>query len=166
MPLFSKAAPRVPAIGSHQMSEDCRLLNAYTVLSTTQAIAIERIGEDSSQEFLDRATKNLILTEDFSVVSAITKMAKSALGEYEDAELAILISNSRLEDFKRTLAMRNVRSMDSLSTYSWIIHQDQKNRQAIGRIPDFDELFAKEAMQKLISQPPIERSSTNALHPH
>ena len=157
---------RVPAIGSYQRSEDCRLLNAYTVLSTSQAIAIERIGDDSSQEFLDRATKNLILTEDFSVVSAITKMAKSALGDYEDAELSILISNSRLEDFKRTLAMRNVRSMDSLSTYSWIIHQDRKNRQAIGRIPDFDELFAKEAMQKLISQPPIERSSTNALYPH
>jgi glutamate synthase (NADPH/NADH) large chain len=36
--------------------------------------------------------------------------------------------------------------MDSPGTYGWILYQTRKNNQAIGRIPSYDELFAKNAL--------------------
>ena len=44
------------------------------------------------------------------------------------------------------LSLRNVLSMDSPGTYGWILYQTRKNNQAIGRIPSYDELFAKNAL--------------------
>ena len=52
-------------------------------------------------------------------------------------------------DFKRALSLRNSISMDSPGTYGWIIHQDEKNRTALGEIPSFDALFAQNALPEV-----------------
>jgi glutamate synthase (NADPH) large chain len=39
--------------------------------------------------------------------------------------------------------------MDSLGTYGWIIHQHARNIDRIGRLPSFEELFAKRAVSDL-----------------
>ena len=82
----------------------------------------------------------------------LAKHARTAIADYDEAALAVLVSNKRLSDFKRTLSMRNVLSMDSPGTYAWILHQDAKNRAALGEIPSFDELFATTALPDLVAR--------------
>jgi glutamate synthase (NADPH/NADH) large chain len=40
--------------------------------------------------------------------------------------------------------------MDSPATYAWILHQEQKNRLVLGRIPSFEELFAYNALTEML----------------
>ncbi|MEM6848704.1 MAG: glutamate synthase-related protein, partial [Pseudomonadota bacterium] len=135
---------RVPGYGEVDTEDMYRLLNNYMVLDTAQALALKRLkpGTDRTAPEAQSATRNLILTEDFALMTALMKHARDAVGEYTDQELAVMISNKRLMDFKQALSLRNILSMDSPGTYGWIMHQDQKNVAAIGTIPSFEELFA------------------------
>jgi glutamate synthase (NADPH/NADH) large chain len=135
---------KTPGYGDRDTEEMYRLLNSYTVLDQAQAIAAKRSVADRA--LLDKAARNLILTEDFALMSALAKHARKAVDDYDDAGLATLVANKRLDDFKRALALRNILSMDSPGTYAWILHQSAKNRAALGDIPSFDALFAKNAM--------------------
>ena len=86
------------------------------------------------------------MTEDFELMSRLAKHARLALAGYDDDELAALIADKRLGDFRTALARRIVRSMDSPGTYGWILDQSRKNRERLGRIPSFEELFAGQAI--------------------
>ena len=127
------------------------LLNNWTVLDAAQKLALKRVPNAKSVEdnSVIKATRNLILTEDFALMSQLLRHARSAIDTYSDAELAVMVSSKRLTDFKRALSLRNVLSMDSPGTYGWILYQTQKNTQAIGRIPSYDELFAKNALNDI-----------------
>lgn len=127
-----------------------RLLNNYTVLEMAQALAAKRAGADRLAQ--EKAARNLILTEDFVLMAALAKHAKAAVSDYDDAGLAVLVAHKRLDDFKRALALRNILSMDSPGTYAWIILQGAKNRAALGTIPSFDELFARNALPELAAR--------------
>ncbi|MEM7526935.1 MAG: glutamate synthase-related protein [Pseudomonadota bacterium] len=127
-----------------------RLLNSYTVLDAAQRLAAKRSGGDALS--LQKQARNLILTEDFALMSVLAKHAKAAVSDYDDQGLATLVAQKRLDDFKRALSLRNILSMDSPGTYAWIIHQGRKNRDALGAIPSFDELFARSAMSEIASR--------------
>ena len=142
-----------------------KLLNSYVVLNQAQQIAHKKLG-GACEAVLDRAAKNLILTKDHHLMSSLAKLAKSALQDYSDNELAVLISSSRLTDFKITLLLRNVMNMDSLPTYSWIMHQDRKNLAEIGSIPSFDEVFSNEATKHILSNTDYLKSEADVLHSH
>ena len=141
-----------PAYGEMDTEEMFRLLNSYTVLEMAQVLAAKRAGKTADQAARDKAARNLILTEDFGLMVALSKHAKQAVADYDDAGLATLVANKRLSDFKRALSMRNILSMDSPGTYAWILHQDRKNRNALGTIPSFDELFAQNALPDLLAR--------------
>ena len=96
-----------------------------------------------------KAARNLILTEDFALMSQLLRHARSAIETYSYPDLAVMVSSKRLTDFKRALSLRNVLSMDSPDTYGWILYQMRKNNHAIDRIPSYDELFAKDALRNL-----------------
>tara|TARA_Y100001954_G_C15232345_1_gene324034 strand:- start:163 stop:462 length:300 start_codon:yes stop_codon:yes gene_type:complete len=99
-------------------------------------------------------------------MSALSKHAKKALAHYKDSEIAALVANKRLLDFKEALSKRNILSMDSPGTYSWIIHQTNKNLATLGAIPSFDELFANEALADLIDRMPKKELEQNASYTH
>ena len=88
----------------------------------------------------------------FALMMALAKHAKVAVAGYDDAGLATLVANKRLGDFKKALSMRNILSMDSPGTYAWILHQNAKNRNALGTIPSFDELFAQAALPDVVAR--------------
>jgi glutamate synthase (NADPH/NADH) large chain len=115
-------------------------------------MAAKRAGKTADQKAKDKMARNLILTEDFALMSALAKHAKQAVSDYDDPGLATLVSNKRLRDFKQALSMRNILSMDSPGTYAWILHQDRKNRNALGEIPSFDELFAQNALPDVMAR--------------
>ena len=128
------------------------LLNTYSVLDTAQKLALKKLPSINDVQHPDavKATRNLILTEDFALMNGLLRHSRQAIAGYSDSELAAMIANKRLNDFKQTLSLRNIISMDSPATYGWIIHQQQKNKTALGRIPSFEELFAFNAMNDLL----------------
>ncbi|MEM9962395.1 MAG: glutamate synthase-related protein [Pseudomonadota bacterium] len=140
----------VPGYGEMDTQDMFRLLNSYTVLDMAQALAAKRAGPDRLSQ--EKAARNLILTEDFALMSGLAKHAKAAVSDYDDAGLAVLVAQKRLNDFKRALSLRNILSMDSPGTYAWIIHQSAKNRAELGEIPSFDELFARNALPDLAAR--------------
>ncbi|MEM9657491.1 MAG: glutamate synthase-related protein, partial [Planctomycetota bacterium] len=151
-----------PEYGEMDTIDMFRLLNAYTVLEMAQAIVDKRGVIEG--EWRDKATRNLILTEDFQLMSALSKHARLAVEEYNDGELATFISNKRISDFKRALSLRPTVSMDSPGTYAWILFQDRKNRDALGEIPSFDELFARNALPDVVSRSHQSDSYEGSLH--
>ncbi|MBE3639614.1 glutamate synthase-related protein [Mangrovicoccus algicola] len=142
----------LPAYGETDTPEMFRLLNSYTVLEAAQQIARKRAGKTAGQGAIDKTARNLVLTEDFALMTALAKHARTAIAGYDQAGLATLVANKRLADFKKALSMRNILSMDSPGTYAWILHQDGKNRSALGTIPSFDEMFAGAALPDLMAR--------------
>ncbi|ADO44133.1 glutamate synthase-related protein [Ketogulonicigenium vulgare] len=139
----------VPEYGQTDTETMFRLLNSYTVMTAAGALAHKR---ESNPLLRDKALRNLILTEDFALMMALAKHARAAIGDYDDAQLASLVAHKRLADFKRALSLRNILSMDSPGTYAWVMHQNAKNRAALGEIPSFDALFAKNSLPDTLAQ--------------
>ena len=138
----------VPGYGDAGSEEMFALLNNYTVLSLAQNVAMLRVPGATGPEDprVAEATRKLLLTEDYAVVTRIQRYAREAVDGYSDPDLAALISVKRVGDYKEALARRNVLSVDAPGTYGWILHRDARNREALGRIPGFEELFAAQSV--------------------
>ncbi|RMX06492.1 glutamate synthase large subunit [Corticibacter populi] len=145
------AAGAVPAYGETDTAEMLVLLNNYTVLSNAQQLALARLPKGSAVEepAVQKAVRNLVMTEDFALMSRLQRHARAAIEHYGDEQLAALIAAKRLADYKTALAQRNIRSIDAPATYGWILDQDRRNVAALGRLPDFEELFARAALPDL-----------------
>lgn len=144
-------AGRVPAYGETDTGEMLVLLNNYTVLSAAQQLALARLpkGTQVQDPAAQKAVRNLIMTEDFALMSRLQRHARAAIEHYGDEALAALIAAKRLADYKAALARRNIRSIDAPATYGWILDQDRANVATLGRLPDFEELFARAALPDL-----------------
>lgn len=141
----------VPGYGETDTEEMYALLNNYTVLSMAQAIAMQRVpfARGPSDPAIEKAVRNLILTEDFALMQRLLKYAREALAGHSDEQLAVMIAAKRLDDYRQALSKRNILSMDSPGTYGWIIQQNARNIEKIGRLPGFEELFAANALPDL-----------------
>ncbi|HCD82858.1 MAG TPA: glutamate synthase large subunit, partial [Agrobacterium sp.] len=141
----------VPGYGETDTEDMYALLNNYTVLSMAQAIALQRLplASGPSDPAIEKAVRNLILTEDYALMQRLLKYAREALSDHSDEQLAVMIAAKRLDDYKQALARRNIWSVDSPGTYGWIIQQNRKNIEKIGRLPGFEELFAARAIPDL-----------------
>ncbi|MEM6301778.1 MAG: glutamate synthase-related protein [Pseudomonadota bacterium] len=142
LPVLGGAIP----LGEEDSEETFELLNNWTVLDTALEVVRKKNKPLANDALASRLARNLVMTEDFELMSRLAKHARLALSGYDDDELAALIADKRLGDFRTALAMRNVRSMDSPGTYGWILDQSRKNRERLGRIPSFEELFAGQAI--------------------
>jgi glutamate synthase (NADPH/NADH) large chain len=141
----------VPGYGETDTEEMYALLNNYTVLSMAQAIAMQRVplARGPSDPAIEKAVRNLILTEEFALMQRLLKYAREALAGHNDEQLAVMIAAKRLDDYRQALSKRNILSMDSPGTYGWIIQQNARNIEKIGRLPGFEELFAANALPDL-----------------
>ena len=129
---------------SSRCDHDHQLLNSYFVLEFAQKISHKKYpSQKKNTDLINKVTRNLILTEDHSLMNGLLKFAKKAILDYSSEQLAVLIADKRLRDYKQALNLRNCLSMDSIGTYSWILRQDRKNQAQLGEIPDFEELFSK-----------------------
>ncbi|KZM49092.1 glutamate synthase-related protein [Labrenzia sp. OB1] len=143
----------VPGYGQTDTEEMFALLNNYLVMSTAQSVALTRVRGSTgiTDTEVEKAARNLLLTEDFSLLKKLQAYARNAVSEYGDEELAVLIADKRLRDYKTALACRNVLSIDSPGTYGWILYQNAKNREKVGRLPSFEELFARHSISDLMA---------------
>ena len=154
-PLAGGAVPN-PQAPDFEPATMYELVNTSAVLAIAQNVARDRLAKTMGKDAvvaplsLDIAAQKLILTEDFTVLSKLSAFAKTALTSYSDEELAVLISDKRMRDYKRALFLRNVRLADGFGTFAWIEHQDQINRERLGAIPSLDELFAKASSAEIV----------------
>ncbi len=130
-----------------------RLLNEYTVLAMAQQLALSRLPgiTETGHPAVASAVRKLLLTEDFALMQKILRHARAALQTYGDPELAALVADKRLRDYKSALALRNVLSVDSPGSYGWILHQGSKNIAVLQHLPSYEELFARAAAPDLIA---------------
>ena len=138
----------VPGYGVTDTEQMYVLLNTYTVLNMAQQLALSRLPgvTDVADPAVGKTVRNLVLTEDFFLIQKLQKYAREAVDSFTDENLAVFIANKRITDYKTALAQRNVLSMDSPGTYGWILHQDTRNVERIGRLPSFEELFAAQSV--------------------
>lgn len=143
----------IPGYGETDTEEMYVLLNNYLVLSTAQGIALSKVPTATAitDVDVDKTARNLLLTEDFSLLKKLQAYARDAVSEYDDEQLAVLIADKRLRDYKSALAARNVLSMDSPGTYGWILYQNAKNHEKVGHLPSFEELFARNGIGDLMA---------------
>lgn len=138
----------VPGYGETDTESMFVLLNNYTVLSMAQSIALARVpgARGPSDPAVEKAVRNLLLTEDFSLMQKLARYARDAVADHDDEALAVMVAAKRLDDYRQALKGRNTRAIDSPGTYGWILHQSARNIERIGRIPSFEELFARQAI--------------------
>ncbi len=154
-PLLGGAVPN-PQAADFEPATMYELVNTSAVLAIAQNVARDRLAKSMGKDAvvaplsLDIAAQKLILTEDFTVLSKLSAFAKSALTSYSDEELAVLISDKRMRDYRTALNLRNVRLADGFGTFAWIEHQDRLNQQRLGEIPSLDELFAKASSAEIV----------------
>ena len=131
------------------------LLNSYTVQHMAQSLAMTKLKgrHEADRASVKKGMRKLILTEDFGLMQQLMKYARAALVSYTDEELATLLSDKRLRDFKYSLSRRDVLGMHSTSTYGWIIRSDRRNRERMKNLPSFEEMFAREATLDIARQP-------------
>ncbi|ALJ19600.1 glutamate synthase-related protein [Microbacterium sp. No. 7] len=129
------------------------LLSSYTVLSVAHELALQRVpgasGPDDPK--VHDAARKLVLTEDFFVMQKVMKYLRDKLDPLEDEELAAIVATRRLDDYTRSLELRNVRGMDAPGTYGWIIHQRAKNAARADRAR-FDRLLTASALDDLAAR--------------
>ncbi|WP_151719453.1 glutamate synthase-related protein [Gemmobacter serpentinus] len=143
---------QVPGYGETDTEAMFALLNQWTVLEVAQAMARTRVKAADDSPAARKAARNLILTEDYGLMTRLAKHARQAVADHSDAELAALVADKRLSDYKEALSLRNILSMDSPGTYGWILDQSRKNRRILGKIPSFEALFARQSLSDL---PPL-----------
>ena len=148
------AGGAVPDYGQTDTDDMYRLLGAFTVFELARELATTRLTRSRSttatasawtEHAIARAARNLVLTEDFDLVGRVAGYARSILSDHDTEQISALIAAKRVDDYKQALARRNVLSMDAPATYGWILLQDRKNRERLGGLPSFDELFAARA---------------------
>ncbi len=140
---------QAPDYGDTDTEAMFALLNQWTVLDAAQDIAASRLKRGVDHPETRKAAKNLILTEDFALLSRLLKRGREAVQDYSDQELSALVAAKRLGDYKQALSLRNILSMDSPGTYGWIMDQDRRNRRALGQIPSFEALYARNSLNDI-----------------
>ena len=142
----------IPDVNNDDKSKLHELVNNWRIFSLAKSLAKKNFNYIENNEYqVNQLVRGLILTEDFELISQLTKLSKDAVSKYNDKQLSVLIANKRINDFKNALKLRNVLSMDSPGTYGWILHQQRCNQKIISNMPTYEELFFNEAMPSLVT---------------
>jgi glutamate synthase (NADPH/NADH) large chain len=72
----------------------------------------------------------------------LVKSTREAYSNYSDDQLACLLADKRLNDYKTALINRDVQSIYSIGSTAWIIEHSKINKQALADIPSIEEYLA------------------------
>ena len=138
----------VPAYGATDTQEMFVLLNNYTVLSFAQLALGNRRKAQRWKTRQSRKRFATCMTEDFALVSncsvmPVRPLRTTAMMSWQaDRRQAYVGLQSRADAAQHSLHGQP-------ATYGWIIYQDACNREVLGHLPDFEELFARAALPEI-----------------
>jgi glutamate synthase (NADPH/NADH) large chain len=142
-PLFGGV---IPGYGQIDTELTFKLINSFAVIDKAQQIAKDQLlksgnREPNEQQITEQA-QHLIQRRPRKIQDALVKIYREAYSNYNDGQLASLLAEKRLFDYKTTLMQRDVQSIYSIGSTAWIIEQQQINRQALTDIIRIDEYIA------------------------
>jgi glutamate synthase (NADPH/NADH) large chain len=135
----------IPGYGNIDGELTLKLINSYAVIDKAQQIAkdqLNKAGQPLSESLVDKYARRLIMDRPRKLQDALVKNIREAYSQYDDAQLATLMAEKRLNDYKTTLMLRDVQSIYSIGSTAWIIEQDNLNRQALAGVPSIDKNLA------------------------
>jgi glutamate synthase (NADPH/NADH) large chain len=135
----------IPAYGETDSELTLKLINSYAVIDKAQQIAkdqLNKAGQPLAQALIDKHAYQLVMERPRKLQDALIKNIREAYSQYDDAQLAALMAEKRLNDYKTTLMLRDVQSIYSIGSTAWIIEQDKVNRQALADLPSVDKNLA------------------------
>jgi glutamate synthase (NADPH/NADH) large chain len=141
-PLFDGA---IPGYGETDSELTLKLINSYAVIDKAQQIVkdqLSKAGQPLSTALIEKYAYKLIIERPRKLQDALIKNIREAYSQYDDAQLAALMAEKRLNDYKTTLKLRDVQSIYSIGSTAWIIEQDKLNRKALGDIPSIEKNLA------------------------
>ncbi|WKJ92313.1 glutamate synthase-related protein [Methylomonas montana] len=141
-PLFNGA---IPGYGETDTDLTLKLINSYAVIDRAQQIArdqLNKAGQVLSDALIDKYAYKLVMERPRKLQDALIKNIREAYSQYDDGQLAALMAEKRLNDYKTTLMLRDVQSIYSIGSTAWIIEQDRFNRQALAGVPSIDKNLA------------------------
>ncbi|WP_347987169.1 glutamate synthase-related protein [Methylomonas sp. AM2-LC] len=140
--LFSGA---IPGYGETDTELTLKLINSYAVIDKAQQIAkdqLSKAGQTLSPGLIDSHAYKLIMERPRKLQDALIKNIREAYSQYEDSQLAALMAEKRLNDYKTTLKLRDVQSIYSIGSTAWIIEQDTINRAALNGVASVQKNLA------------------------
>ena len=132
-------AGQTPAYGETDSPLAFNLINSFAVLNKATQIASTQAR---NAEQTETVAKQLITTKARKLQDALLKETREAYANYDDAQLAILLADKRLNDYKQALSLRDVQSIYSIGSTNWIIEQTEINHAALVDIPAVAEYLA------------------------
>jgi glutamate synthase (NADPH/NADH) large chain len=137
-----------------------QLINSYAVLLKAQHVAQESLKHlpdtQRTAQHSEQAARKIITQRPRKLQEALVKLTRDAYSHYSDEQLACLLANKRLHDYKMALINRSVQSIYSLGSTAWIIEQAQLNRAVLATLPSPEQYLASlvglEIMQQMMTE--------------
>ncbi|GFO70923.1 glutamate synthase (NADPH/NADH) large chain [Bathymodiolus japonicus methanotrophic gill symbiont] len=130
---------QTPDYGATDSPLAFKMINSFAVLNKATIIAAAQVQSAQQTKIV---AQRLITTKARRLQDALVKETREAYANYDDAQLALLLANKRLNDYKQALILRDVQSIYSIGSTNWIIEQTAINNQALADIPGIDEYLA------------------------
>ncbi len=111
-----------PQYGDMDTPLICDLLTQSGVLHRAQQLVKGQFEGEVDQS---RAIKRLFELRDKKLLDTLLKDVKEAISNYRDEELAVLLAAKRVQDYKTSLARRDVWDTHSRGTSVWILAREQ-----------------------------------------
>ena len=130
---------KAPVFGELDTPLAFKLVNSFAVLNKATNIAANQV---QNAEQTEQAAQRLISNKARKLQDALVKETREAYCNYDDAQLANLLANKRLNDYKQALSLRDVQNIYSIGSTNWIIEQSAINANALSDIPAVDAYLA------------------------
>jgi len=138
---------KAPSFGESDSPLAFNLVNSFSVLNKATSIAANQVQNAAQTE---QAAQRLITNKARKLQDALVKETREAYGNYDDEQLANLLANKRLNDYKQALSLRDVQNIYSIGSTNWIIEQSAINADALSNIPKVDAYLAALNSQAVI----------------
>lgn len=136
----------IPDYGKTDTTLTFKLINSFSVIDKAQQIAKNQLRisgqiEISEQQITQQAEK-LIIDRPRKIQDALVKTNREAYSNYTDEQLAAILADKRLNDYKTTMILRDVQSIYSIGSTAWIIEQHHANQLALADVASIEEYIA------------------------
>ncbi|MCK4493452.1 MAG: glutamate synthase large subunit [Methylococcales bacterium] len=129
----------IPDYGDIDSQLSFKLINSFAVIHKA-----EKLTHNTAQAF------KLITQRPRKLQDVLAKSIREAYENYTDEQLASLLANKRIQDYKMALSNRDVQSINSIGSTAWIIRQDKVNRQALKDLISVDEYLAGQLSLEIV----------------
>ncbi|MCK5828788.1 MAG: glutamate synthase large subunit [Methylococcales bacterium] len=136
----------IPEYGVTDSALTFKLINSLSVIQKNLACAkdlLKKSGQTNiTEEQIGQQAEKMITQRPRKLQDALVKTIREAYSNYNDEQLAALLADKRLSDYKTALIQRDVQSIYSIGSTAWIIRQHHVNEMALAGVPGIEEYLA------------------------